>query len=99
LLSAWHYTNNRTVLHSDPSYLPPLAKTRSSWNYLREKQTTEVMPMSMTYDMNILHCLKTVNNYCVTLNPQKEIHKERKIDEFISGLFLRPGSGRTFATG
>jgi len=83
LLSAWHYTNNQTVLHSDPSYLPPLAKARSSWNYLREKQTTDVMPMSMTYDMNILHCLKTVNNYCVTLNPQKEIPEERKIDEFM----------------
>ncbi len=87
LLSPWRYTENQTFLHTDPAWLPPLAKARSSWNYLREKQITGQiigqMPMSMTYDMNILHNLNTKTNYCVTLNPQKPIPKERIIDQFM----------------
>jgi predicted NAD/FAD-binding protein len=83
LLSPWRYTENQTILHTDSNYLPPLAKARSSWNYLREAQTAGAAPMSMTYDMNLLHNLNTAANYCVTLNPQKQIPGPRIIDEFM----------------
>jgi predicted NAD/FAD-binding protein len=83
LLSPWRYTENQTLLHTDPSFLPPLAKARSSWNYLRETETTEAAPMSMTYDMNLLHNLSTTTNYCVTLNPRRQIPENRIIDEFM----------------
>ena len=82
LLSPWAYTANQTILHTDHSFLPPLAKARSSWNYLREEKTADHMPMSMTYDMNMLHNLKTDTDYCVTLNPQKKIPDSLKIADF-----------------
>lgn len=83
LLSPWTYTANQTILHTDRSFLPPLAKARSSWNYLREEKTTDHMPMSMTYDMNMLHNLNTNTDYCVTLNPQKKIPENKKIADFL----------------
>ncbi len=83
LLSPWAYTANQTILHTDRSFLPPLAKARSSWNYLRETKTADHMPMSMTYDMNMLHNLQTDNDYCVTLNPQTKIPETLKIAEFM----------------
>jgi predicted NAD/FAD-binding protein len=82
LLAPWCYTSNQTILHTDQSFLPPLAKARSSWNYLREKKAANHLPMSMTYDMNMLHNLKTENDYCVTLNPQRTISKKATIAEF-----------------
>ncbi|MDA3895069.1 MAG: FAD-dependent oxidoreductase [Desulfobacteraceae bacterium] len=81
LLSPWAYTANQTILHTDRNFLPPLAKARSSWNYLREQTTAE--HMTMTYDMNMLHNLHTNNDYCVTLNPQSDISENMKISEFM----------------
>ncbi len=83
LLSPWQYTENQTVLHTDPAWLPPFAKARASWNYLRESQSAKSAPMSMTYDMNILHNLTTDTHYCVTLNPQKPVPEDRIIDQFL----------------
>ena len=81
LLSPWRYTENQTVLHTDPGYLPPLARARSSWNYLKGETSGAVM--SMTYYMNMLHDLKSKNDYCVTLNPRIQIPDHRKIAEFL----------------
>lgn len=83
LLSPWRYTANRTVLHTDASFLPPAQSARSSWNYLRENSADTPSPMSMTYDMNMLHNLKAGTNYCVTLNPQRNISENRNIAEFM----------------
>lgn len=81
LLSPWRYTENQTVLHTDPNYLPPIARARSSWNYLKGK--TSGVVMSMTYYMNMLHDLKAKHDYCVTLNPQAPVPTPRRIAEFL----------------
>jgi len=82
LLYPWRYTQNRTILHRDPSYLPPLIRARASWNYIREDNDSEASPMTMTYYMNLLQNLKTHSDYCVTLNPATRIMDSAMIAEF-----------------
>jgi len=82
LLSPWRYTQNRTILHRDPSYLPPLIRARASWNYIREDNDSEASPMTMTYYMNLLQNLQTHSDYCVTLNPASRIIDSAMIAEF-----------------
>ncbi len=82
LLSVWRYTSNKTILHSDPSYLPPLRRARASWNYIREDISGGERPMTMTYYMNMLQGLTTKSDYCVTLNPCRPIDANTVIGEF-----------------
>lgn len=81
LLGSWSYQRNYTVLHSDRSFLPPLRRAWASWNYRREKGQTEDSPISVTYHMNRLQGISGPEEYCVTLNPKREISKERVIRE------------------
>ena len=71
LLSAFGYTNNRAVLHSDPSFMPRRTNLWSSWNYLSELEQSD--GLSLTYWMNKLQPLTTEQNMFVTLNPRKNI--------------------------
>jgi predicted NAD/FAD-binding protein len=82
LLSPWRYTENQTILHRDISFLPPIDRARSAWNYFRETGNTDQKPMTMTYYMNMLQCLETEHDYCVTLNPYQNIPKEKMIGKF-----------------
>lgn len=79
LFSPWKYHSNLTVLHTDESYLPPDRRTWASWNYRREREESGAEPLSVTYHMNRLQGLKTAHEYCVTLNPRREIPEERTI--------------------
>jgi len=83
LLSPWKYTQNRTVLHRDAAFLPPVARARASWNYIRENDDSGASPMTMTYYMNLLQDLKTRSDYCVTLNPARPIADSAVIAEFM----------------
>ncbi len=69
LLGAWAYRNNRTVLHTDASALPPNRRAWASWNYARELSEGLV---SATYHMNRLQGLTASREYCVTLNRREE---------------------------
>jgi uncharacterized protein len=82
LLSPWRYTPNKTILHRDASYLPPLRRARASWNYIREDNVADSPAMTMTYYMNLLQRLKTRSDYCVTLNPSRPIDPSTVIGEF-----------------
>jgi predicted NAD/FAD-binding protein len=82
LLSPWQYTKNKTILHRDASYLPPIARARASWNYIREDQLSGQAPMTMTYYMNLLQDLKTRHDYCVTLNPARRIDASAVVGEY-----------------
>lgn len=79
LFSPWKYHSNLTVLHTDKSYLPPDRKTWASWNYRREREESGAEPLSVTYHMNRLQGLNTTHEYCVTLNPRREIPEDRTI--------------------
>lgn len=83
LLSAWGYSHNRTVLHHDDSFLPPMHKVRASWNYLRMEGVESGSPVMLTYYMNRLQGLSTQWQYCVTLNPKKPVPSEALIRDMV----------------
>lgn len=68
-LSAFRYSHNRAILHSDPSLMPRRRRLWSSWNYLAVVKAEQC---TVTYWMNALQTLATKTNYFVTLNPHQE---------------------------
>jgi uncharacterized protein len=67
LLGAWHYHRNRTVLHCDPSVLPPAKAAWAAWNYTREREAG-LRAVSLSYWMNRLQGLSARKEWIVTLN-------------------------------
>ncbi len=82
LLSPWKYQKNNTVLHTDTDVMPPLKRAWASWNYIREKETTKIQPVSVTYHMNRLQGLTTRTDYFVTLNRMRPIPEKYILKEF-----------------
>lgn len=74
VLSAFRYTDNRAVLHTDKSFMPRRRHLWSAWNYLRGGEGEN--GLSLTYWMNKLQPLPTTANLFVTLNPHREIAPE-----------------------
>ena len=72
VLGAWRYLANRTVLHTDESFLPPNPRAEAAWNYRRERGEDGTSGVSVTYDMNRLQGLRCERRYLVTLNPRRE---------------------------
>jgi predicted NAD/FAD-binding protein len=68
LLGAWTYQANATVLHTDPSVMPPLRRAWASWNYTREPTAGADGPATLSYHMNRLQRLTASQDYFVTLN-------------------------------
>lgn len=71
ILSAFRYTANRAVLHTDKSFMPRRRHLWSAWNYLRSSEGEK--GLSLTYWMNKLQPLQTRQNIFVTLNPHRDI--------------------------
>ena len=67
-LGAFRYSRNRTVLHTDRSFLPRHAAAHAAWNYVADPDTSQV---SVTYSMTRLQGLADAP-YLVTLNPRRE---------------------------
>ncbi|MEO8550686.1 MAG: FAD-dependent oxidoreductase, partial [Kofleriaceae bacterium] len=61
------YSANRTVLHTDRSFLPRQPAAHASWNYVADPDTTRV---NVTYSMTRLQGLPD-RPYLVTLNPRR----------------------------
>ena len=72
-LSAFSYTANEAVLHTDERVLPRARAARASWNYA---VNGSVKP-TVTYYLNRLQALDADEHYCVTLNRSEEIDPER----------------------
>ena len=83
LLGAWSYSENRTVLHRDTSWLPSNRRAWASWNYRHEPSIPKTFPATVTYYMNHLQRLDARGHYCVTLNPWKPVASSEVIDEMI----------------
>jgi hypothetical protein len=66
VLGAFRYSQNRTVLHTDRSFLP--ARVHAAWNYVADPDTTRV---AVTYSMTKLQGLPDAP-YLVTLNPRTQ---------------------------
>ncbi|HEY1064915.1 MAG TPA: FAD-dependent oxidoreductase [Pirellulales bacterium] len=71
LLSAFPYTKNTAVLHTDVSRLPKSRRAWASWNYRLADDPQA--PATVTYNMNILQRLKSRHTFCVTLNDDLKI--------------------------
>jgi predicted NAD/FAD-binding protein len=67
VLSAFPYTANETVLHSDTRIMPRHRLAWSSWNYHRGAGDDRAV--TVTYDQNRLQRLRAHRRYLVTLNP------------------------------
>lgn len=80
-LRCWAYQKNHTLLHTDTTILPPNKRAWASWNVIREKNSGEEHPVSMTYDMNRLQGLKTKRHYLVSLNVKHRIKPEHTLKE------------------
>ncbi len=85
LLSAWEYSSNETVLHTDKSVMPPVRRAWASWNYLNATSigATSKDRSSLTYFMNRLMGLKTHNDWFVTLNATGLIMPDKILHSFI----------------
>jgi len=81
LLGAWAYSVNKTILHTDESFLPPLRRAWA-WNYRREIGEQGTEPVSVTYDMNHLQGFSASKRYLVTLNPRREIPQGQILRSF-----------------
>jgi uncharacterized protein len=68
VLGAFRYSTNRTVLHTDRSFLPTRKAAHAAWNYVADPDTHRV---AVTYSMTRLQGLPDVP-YLVTLNPRRE---------------------------
>lgn len=81
LLGSFRYSANRTVLHSDPRFMPRRRRLWSSWNYM-DSDDGDHASLSVTYWMNKLQPLGTDRELFVTLNPTRAIGPECRIASF-----------------
>jgi predicted NAD/FAD-binding protein len=68
VLGGFRYSTNRTVLHTDRSFLPSRPAAHAAWNYVDDPDTARV---AVTYSMTRLQGLPDAP-YLVTLNPRRE---------------------------
>ncbi|HEU0033175.1 MAG TPA: FAD-dependent oxidoreductase [Kofleriaceae bacterium] len=68
VLGAIRYSTNRTVLHTDRTFLPRRPAAHAAWNYVADPDTARV---AVTYSMTRLQGLPD-RPYLVTLNPRRE---------------------------
>ena len=75
ILSNFKYRENQAVLHTDENMMPKNRKTWSSWNSFVDPK--DLNKSSLSYWLNLLQNLKTKENIFLTLNPLKEISKDK----------------------
>jgi predicted NAD/FAD-binding protein len=80
VLSAFGYSRNATVLHTDDGLLPGAAPARASWNYLLPDCAATSDDVAVSYDMNRLQRLPTDVPHLVTLNATGRIDERRVIE-------------------
>lgn len=77
VLAGIPYNQSRCVLHTDESFLPRRRAAWASWNYLNDKDEVHDRPISGSYWMNKLQGIEGPVNYIVTLNPVREIPRDK----------------------
>jgi predicted NAD/FAD-binding protein len=82
-LSAFGYTRNPTVLHTDSSVLPKTRRARASWNYRLPSCSASNESVLVSYDLTRLQGLPTGVAHLATLNPGGQIAAAAMITEMI----------------
>jgi predicted NAD/FAD-binding protein len=77
VLGAIRYQDNEAVLHTDASILPKRRRAWAAWNYHIPKDPYR--HVAVTYNMNMLQGLDCEEQYCVTLNNDREIDPAKVI--------------------
>lgn len=81
VLGGLSYQNNEVVLHTDIALLPKKKRAWSAWNY--HLNSDNKRPAALTYNMNILQCLKKeAPTFCVTLNQTDLIDPEKILGRY-----------------
>ena len=77
VLGAIRFQDNEAVLHTDASVLPKRRRAWAAWNYhIPEDPHRHV---AVTYNMNMLQGLDCDEQYCVTLNNDRQIDPTKVI--------------------
>lgn len=82
LLSAFRYTDNRAILHSDPALMPKRRKAWASWNYIGRNMDGPAPEVSVTYWMNLLQGIDADLPLFVSLNPLDAPDPSKIVAEF-----------------
>ena len=77
ILGAIPYQKNDALLHYDHSILPKRKTAWASWNYLLDQDQKN--PVALTYNMNMLQKLSCSRTFCLTLNSENLVNKEKVI--------------------
>ena len=77
VLRCFPYQENEVALHTDTAMLPERAGLWASWNYRVPERSRDAV--TVTYHMNRLQRLEADRDYCVTLNPNGALRRERVI--------------------
>jgi predicted NAD/FAD-binding protein len=72
IFGAFHYQDNRVVLHTDTAFMPKRKKAWAAWNYLSGDAVDGQARVSVTYWMNRLQRLAGDQDYFLSLNPLTE---------------------------
>lgn len=83
ILSGIPYNQSRCVLHTDASFLPKRKTAWGCWNYINDNDEIHDNPISGSYWMNKLQGIESDINYIVTLNPTRDIPKDKIIYDTI----------------
>lgn len=83
ILGGIPYNESRCVLHTDESFLPKRKHAWASWNYTHPIDEVHDQPISGSYWMNKLQGIAGPVNYIVTLNPQREVAKDKVLYDIV----------------
>ena len=75
ILGSIPYQKNNILLHTDSSVLPRRKLAWASWNYQLDSDPNS--PVILTYNMNILQNIEANKTFCVTLNDNDSVDKNR----------------------
>ena len=75
VLGAIRYQSNEAILHTDESLMPARRRAWAAWNYHIPMDPQQ--HVAVTYNMNILQSLDARQQYCVTLNNDRDIDPSR----------------------
>jgi len=81
VLGGFEYSDNRVVLHTDESVLPPNPRARAAWNVRTPNCRRAADALTMTYHMNRLQSIPGPVQYLVSLNPADDIDPDQVILE------------------